>query len=90
MKFSPIVVTKPTNDKSKKEYYSYIIVEKGPPLMKQDRTYTEIFNILIDKYPILRAEFYDKEFRHYKIVVKGQRDVIMDKIKETLLNYDVK
>jgi len=87
MKFSPIVIGTSTNDKGKKEYYSYIIVEKGPRLMEQDREYTEIFNILINKYPILRAEFYDKLFNHYKIVVKGQRDIIINKIKETIINY---
>lgn len=66
-------------------FYSYLLVENGPVLMK-DGKYTRTFKKIIKKFPsIMSATFSDNTYINYKIKTKGRRDVVINGIKKILL-----
>lgn len=84
MKISPIIIKTSIDDNNKKVYYSYIIVENGPRLMESTKEWTPLFDKLMDRFPIDKVLFYSKVYNHYKIIVKGQRDIHINNIKKLL------
>lgn len=67
-------------------YYSYLYIENGPILMKNNKVYTKIFKELIKTFPSIESvSFYDTTYTNYKIKTKGRRDIVINGIKKALL-----
>lgn len=66
-------------------FYSCLLVEDGPPLMKNNKTYTKIFKKMIKVFPIENVSFYNATYTSYKIKTRGRRDVVINGIKGILL-----
>jgi hypothetical protein len=82
--FSPIIVGAEKAENKPRLFYSAIIVNGGPCLMKDDKEYTHFFESLIEKHPeILNVTFYNRKKTHYKIKIEGQnKDYVFDSIKK--------